>query len=272
MKEIHIEEIKKIQLDILTKIHEYCIKNNIRYFLAYGTLIGAIRHKGYIPWDDDIDIAMPRPDYNKFIKSFNGYSKNLIVLAPELDWKYYAPYANVCDNRTILYEGENRHNGQKIGIKIDIFPIDGVPSDKQEYYKIFNTANKYNWFLRFKRFPLKYFIKGNLNQRIKKILIWFFMHFISYECMQKKIHKLSTNTLYSVAKYATQVTFTYDKIYFDKKIFEEYIDVDFEGKKFKSIKEYDIYLKALYGNYMELPPIESRIDHHDFKAYWIEYK
>lgn len=270
MKEIHIDEIKKIQLDILSKIHEYCINNKIQYFLAYGTLIGAIRHKGYIPWDDDIDIAMTRPNYDKFIQSFNGYYKNLDVLAPELDWKYYAPYANVCDNRTILHEGQNQHNGQKIGIKIDVFPIDGVPTNKQEYYKIFNTVNKYNWLLRFKRFPLKYFIKGNLIQKIKKTLVWVFMHFISYECIQKKIHKISTKIPYSNAEYATQVTFTYDRISFDKKIFEEYIDVDFEGKTFRSIKQFDKYLKAIYGNYMELPPLEERIDHHDFKAYWIE--
>ena len=93
MRLISFEEHKKIQLSILRDIDVFCQKNQIKYFLAFGTLLGAIRHKGFIPWDDDIDIAMPRPDYNKFILSFNGMVDNLKVLAPEIDLDYYAPYA-----------------------------------------------------------------------------------------------------------------------------------------------------------------------------------
>ena len=89
MKAILPEELNVIQLDILDDIHQFCVNNNIRYSLAFGSLIGAIRHHGYIPWDDDIDIMMPRPDYDVFINSFNGAYKHLVVAAPELDWNYY---------------------------------------------------------------------------------------------------------------------------------------------------------------------------------------
>ena len=137
MKKIETEELKRIQVDILKDIHEFCSINNIHYSLAYGTLLGAIRHQGYIPWDDDIDIMMLRSDYEKFIHTFPGSFKHLSICAPELDLNYYAPYANVWDNRTILDEGINNadHRGKTIGIKIDVFPIDKTSSSRLfEFY------------------------------------------------------------------------------------------------------------------------------------------
>ena len=100
-----------MQVDILAAVDKFCEQNNIRYSLSSGTLIGAIRHNGYIPWDDDIDLMMPRADYDRFISTFNGVVEHLSVMAPELNANYYAPYANVYDNRTHLNEGCNGHRG-----------------------------------------------------------------------------------------------------------------------------------------------------------------
>lgn len=75
MKPITTHELRKIQIEILKSIHNYCQENNLRYSLAYGTLLGAVRHKGFIPWDDDIDIMMPRPDYEQFLKGYRGYNE-----------------------------------------------------------------------------------------------------------------------------------------------------------------------------------------------------
>ena len=97
MKEIGIDELKKLQVEMLVLIDEFCQHNNIRYSLSSGTLIGAVRHKGYIPWDDDIDIMMPREDYDRFVSTFNGAYGHLSLLAPEINCNYYAPYANVFD-------------------------------------------------------------------------------------------------------------------------------------------------------------------------------
>ena len=151
MKTISTEELKRIQLDILLVFHDFCIENGLEYSLFAGTLIGAVRHKGYIPWDDDIDICMTRPNYEKFIHSFNGHFPNYYVAAPELDWNYYAPYANVCDNRTLLLEGKNGHNGQEIGVKIDIFPIDGCTSSLTGYLELCKQSFNWNEIMRLKR-------------------------------------------------------------------------------------------------------------------------
>ena len=117
---MNLGDIQRVSIEILQEIDNFCQKNSIRYSLGYGGLIGAIRHKGCIPWDDDIDIIMPRPDYRRLLNEFNGYFPELEVYAPELDWNYYAPYANVCDTRTILKEGRNGHRKTELGIKIDI--------------------------------------------------------------------------------------------------------------------------------------------------------
>ncbi|MBQ8445584.1 MAG: LicD family protein, partial [Opitutales bacterium] len=129
MREITHEELKQIQLGILDKVHEFCEKNGITYFLSSGTLIGAVRHKGYIPWDDDLDLYMPRADYDKFIKLFSANSpENTKLLSLETDKKYQYPFAKVIDDRTEMVEtavGESF----KIGVYIDVFPVDSVPDN-----------------------------------------------------------------------------------------------------------------------------------------------
>ena len=267
-KVISLDELKQIQLDILTKVHDFCVKNNIDYFLSYGTLIGAIRHKGYIPWDDDIDIEMTRPNYEKFLKSFNGAYRELEVYAPELDWNYYAPYANVCDNRTILKEKGIGHNGRVLGIKIDVFPIDGLPSDEALYDKMFKKSRLYNSLLVYNQRDFSQFINSMKSLNLKDCFKWIVGHTVPHSLIQKWMYKLATQYNYSSAKKAGLITFTPVKYSVDKSCFEHYIEVEFEGRTFYTIKDYDMYLRLLYGDYMQLPPIEERIPHHNFHATW----
>ena len=270
MKKIEFDELKKLQLEILEKVHNFCAYNHINYTLSSGTLIGAIRHKGYIPWDDDIDIEMTRPNYNKFIKGFNGAYKELEVLCPELDWGYYAPYANVCDNRTILIEGDNGHNGRKVGIKIDVFPIDGLPDDENKCRSIFKKVNRYNTFMMYKRYPLSYFRKGNILKRNIKSCVWYLLHLVPYSFFQKKLHKIATFYDFNKSKNVGPILFMNNKCSINKEVFSKYQETQFEDKKFQIIQDYDIYLKALYGDYMQFPPEEKRVAHHNFEAYWID--
>jgi len=272
MKEISIEELKQLQLDILCKVHKFCQSNEIRYSLAYGTLIGAIRHKGYIPWDDDIDIMMPRPDYERFLNSFNGTYPELVVIAPENDWSYYAPYANVCDNRTFLEERTVNHMGNTIGVKIDVFPIDGVPNDFEMYKSHDAEMKKTLKRLGYKKWRKDNYLKALENKR------GFIIHmsrilsdcFISFETLQKKHYTMAIKYPYEASNFADNVVFnTSNKLLRQpKECFENYIDVTFEGFKFKAIQGYDSFLRALYGDYMKLPPADKQIPHHGFTAYW----
>ncbi len=273
MKEIGLEELKELQLDILQKVHQFCCANNIRYSLAAGTLLGAIRHKGYIPWDDDIDILMPRPDYEKFLGIFNGSYPELEVLAPELDWNYYAPYANICNKRTILKEGALNHRNKELGVKIDVFPIDGVPDDPEDY-KLYDSKMKRSLQkISYKKWTIRDFKKAwrdNKKGFLILILNYSLICFTKFAKLQKKHHDLAVRYPFEHSKYADNTVFNTSQNLkrVERSYFENYITVPFENYTFFVLKEYDSYLRVIYGDYMQMPPEDQRIPHHDFYACW----
>ena len=136
LRQIDIEELKKIQLDILIAVDDFCSKNNIKYFLSFGTLLGTIRHRGYIPWDDDIDIIMLRDDYNRFLETFNHsyYKVNSIQNNPT----YFLAFAKVTDERTVMQE--EIVYPTEYGVYIDVFVVDGVPSSTIAQRNLFRVA------------------------------------------------------------------------------------------------------------------------------------
>ena len=270
MKIIELDELKKLQVEILTKVHSFCMNNHLRYSLTAGTLLGAIRHKGYIPWDDDIDIAMPRPDYNSFLASFNGVYPELYVIAPELNWDFYAPYANVCDNRTLVYESANGHRGIEIGVKIDIFPIDGVPSDYSEYMTKLKRIQFINKILWGKRYKLSHINISHVKASCAIIGAKVISFYRTYSSFQKELNQIVKSYPFETSEYAHCWVFSSIENRFKREIFESYVDVSFKGDTYKSIKDYNVWLDALYGNYMQLPPKEQQIEHHHFKAFWKE--
>ncbi|WP_294633407.1 LicD family protein [uncultured Bacteroides sp.] len=264
MEEIGIEELKKLQLDILINVRDFCDAKGIMYYLAYGTLLGAVRHKGYIPWDDDIDIMMPREDYNRFLKEFNGYYKDLEVLAPELDLNYYAPYANVVDKRTLLVEQSLNH--KDIGVKIDIFPIENIPDDEVKYQRICKESESLNR-MRSSKVACLSFYKGSewLKLAIKKFLY----SLKSFSKIQKRIIDLAKKSNFGDDRFVDCIVFiTIKNRKFPRTCIQGFELMDFENQKFKIPKDYDKCLKALFGNYMQLPPVEKRVMRHNFKAYW----
>lgn len=259
-RELTLENIKNLQLDILKEIHNYCIVNKIKYSLAYGTLLGAVRHKGYIPWDDDIDIWMMREDYDKFMSSFFSNRYKQI-------YKYnnstYLPYGKVYDSYTVLIEN-TKHSISK-GIFVDIFPIDHKPS---HYFKIYKKA--VNLFYKIK--VIKEIKISSSRSHIKNIFLSLIKAItipISYNNTLKILHRLLTsfsrnnNSFTDYNEYNNTVTFK-------SCCFNDLTQITFENCYFYAFNDFDKILTNIYGDYMQLPPIDKRITHHDFKAYWKE--
>lgn len=270
MKELSIAELKQLQLEILLVIDEFCRKNRIEYFLDFGSALGAVRHGGYIPWDDDIDIGMTRSNYERFVHSFNGYKNHLQLFAPELDLDYYATYANVCDKRTLLNEGANGHRGFEMGVKIDVFPIDGTSSNMKlclQQHKflriIINIMSR-------KRRIMSDVWKVDKIKFCTCLIVRIFTFFVSYRNMQRLVRYIALKHSFENSKYAGDIVNpAYSKpAICCREVFEECVDILFEGNNVRILKRYDDYLKAIYGDYMQLPPESERVGHHGFTAYW----
>lgn len=256
---IELKDMRNIQLDILDKIDDVCKKNGLVYSLGGGTLLGAVRHKGYIPWDDDIDIMMPRPDYEKFIDLFYGLYPHLTLQHYKKDDTYYFLFAKVYDNRTCLIE-ENTVGG----VYVDVFPIDGLPSEKDlpDYLnKLYNTKENLIRSTKFYKFK-----DGHL-MRLK-----YLMKRLMYPSRKKNIELLDNlfnSYPFETSKYAGAITGIYkEKEHMDASVFKKYIEVEFEGHKYMAISDFDSYLTKHYGDYMTLPPLEQQVSNHSYEVYW----
>ena len=182
MKKITIEEAKKIELDILSYIDDFCQKNNIEYFINYGTLIGAVRHKGFIPWDDDIDISMTRENYDKFIEYYKNDKSKYKLLALETNKHYFNNFAKIVDSTTRI-DNTRIYKSYPSGIFIDIFPMDSF-SDKKivdicyvlESFKLLSFSKRKN--IIYKDSKLKDLIRGGFWLLLRPISPRFFAKMI----------------------------------------------------------------------------------------------
>ena len=272
MREIDLEERKKLQLEMMDEVDSFCRKNNLSYYLAFGTLIGAIRHKGFIPWDDDMDIMMLRDDYNKFATLF-PQEGNYRFLFPGLINNYPYAFGKIIDIRTVKNE-PIRSKYQVIGLDIDVFPIDNYPDDHTVAEKWCEEISRTQRLL---NKQLARFSKGrNIVRTIVKNTIIAFLNTLDYLgifTVNKTVLKLDNlsrkyNTkdvnycgISSISTYGVRKRNR-------KQIFDSAIEVDFEGRKYFAPSGYDEYLKDTYGDYMQLPPLEKRKTHHVNRVYW----
>lgn len=269
-KMIDTVEMKTIQLDMLKKFDEYCRKNGIVYYLAYGTLIGAIRHKGYIPWDDDIDLMIPRKDYDKLLKLYNKNRTNaeLKVVDCTTEKGYYLPYAKLINQKTVLKE--NVQSDYELGVNIDLFPVDDLSDNYEEAIAIIKKCYWYNLKLQIKtitwsdnRSIIKNIVLmlGKLalsTQSISKILK-------SYDRFCRK-NKSGKDTKY--VGVLTGLNTTSKGNVFERKWFNETLRCEFEGCDFPAPVGYDKLLRNFYGDYMQLPPKDKQVTHHSFEAWY----
>lgn len=262
MREILLDELKKTQIEILDVVDTFCRENNINYWLDSGTLLGAIRHGGYIPWDDDIDIGMLRKDYDFFLKKFNEKNERYKVYSIENNKNFPYPFGKVLDTHTILYEPNEQ--GVKLSVNIDVFIYDNAPNDDKIINKMYKKRDFYNKIYHFLLYKTKLYNVDKLNpvkNTIKKICSK-----ISPCFFCRKIVKNSKKYMYKETDWVGNFLCV-TKIKAPKEIFDEYVEVNFEGKNYKAPIGWDRWLTCFYQNYMELPPIDKRVSHHLFKAY-----
>ena len=266
MRSIELPELKVLQMDILNVVHEFCQQNGIQYSLGCGTLLGAIRHKGYIPWDDDIDIYVLRDDYNKLLSLFPQYLNNIRIVSIERDSKWVKPYAKAYDDRTICDEGGKLDN---IGVSIDIFPIDAVPFKENDWLS-FNRKRRFLHHLyeaKFESFSRNRALYRNIALGLSKAIVLFASPRKVCEYFDRfvqKYNKIDSTYVFESCQGMLQ------KNRFKKSNMESFIDLPFEDRVYKGMKEFDEYLTNGFGDYMKLPPEEKRVSHHDIKAWWKE--
>ena len=257
-REITLEERKVIQLEMLDEIDEFCRANNIRYSIAFGTLLGAIRHKGFIPWDDDVDIMMPLPDLLKFKKLFK--SEKMEYVDVDKDPKYGFAFSRVAHKCSYNKEGLV---SKTYGICIDLYIVIGLPNDTKSFFNqlqpLFNRRiNAMKW-----------------RSRIVRYLP---CHNIPY---YNKIQKSYRDNLFTNSiEYNTALGYYIiagplrlrDKMTYDRDLFSSLIRVNFENREYMSIADWDYFLNLRYGDYMQLPPENQRHPYHGGHYFWKEEK
>ena len=262
-----IREIQQMELGIMEYIHEVCQKIGVKYFLAYGSLIGAVRHKGFIPWDDDMDICMLREDYEKLQDYLIAYPDDRYeVMSYKNNLNYVYPFMKVQDNQTYLLEEDVRIDSN-MGIYVDIFPVDGYEDDSvfkdkmtrlikkrqlscYTFKGITNTKSILNSLIRYISVIVFYFTNTNKYIRgiddlaqSRKVDDYELVDYLIYKDMNKPVWK--------------------------REWLNQTITGVFEGKEFMIPKSYHEILTSDYGDYTQLPPVELRFSHHDFQLWKI---
>ena len=259
MEKISVKELKKFQLDILNYVADYCDKHHIQYWLDNGTLLGAVRHKGYIPWDDDIDIGMLREDYDRFTNEFNRDTiQRFQVHCIENDPDFYLPHAKVYDTTTVLYEPDE--NGNKLCVNIDVFVYDNAPDDDELVKKMYDRRDTLR-----RRYAIQHNRSVPKGNAVVKALKYIY-RFLCSIFLATRIEDMVENSKQYANKTTKRVgNFTsFTRMTCDRHVFDEFVEIEFEGKKYKAPKGYDAWLRSFYGDYMQLPPPEKRVSHHSF--------
>ncbi|MBM7710549.1 LicD family protein [Enterococcus xiangfangensis] len=274
-EKLKLEEIKEVALNMLAYVDDICQKNQLQYSVYYGTLLGAVRHQGFIPWDDDIDIVLPRPDYEKLLEILIDDS-NYILASPLSNSSYRYTYSKLFDPKTKLVSKQILgYEDKNAGVFIDIFPLDGVPNDKDEQKKYASELDSYKFgfmytlgFLYarsyfYSRSIIKFLVKYPTHRKYKKKG--------NYRYWRNLYEQNSLRYPFEKSNFCGHLEFIkYDKAIYPTDWFceDSFERIDFEGHKVNAIKNADIFLTQYFGDYMTLPPKDEQISNHSYDFYW----
>lgn len=257
------EELRKIgtiQLQIMDEVHRICEKHRIQYYIIGGTLLGAVRHRGFIPWDLDIDLAMTRKEYSRFrAVCQTDLAQAYSYLDLESNWNYPRPHALITAKNTKVHMKYDHLNPKQMqfGIYLDIFPLDNAPDDEDLRKK---QAKKLRRIRRLKQWRLPYSYsykrwKRYAHYAVSALLAWISLPRLNryQQKVMQQYDGTETECLCSMAS-----GYPYEKQCMPKEIYGEPVLLDFEGRKYCAPQDYRQYLTRLYGDYMRLPPEEER--------------
>ena len=247
------EEWKKIVLDIVDEVDAFCRENDIRYALSYGSLLGAVRHGGFIPWDDDLDLSMPYPDMIRFKETF--HSKNLQYCDLDTVKNYQFSFSRIAYKPTYNKVGLI---AKDYGVNVDVYPVVGCPESDSEVEAFFEkikeigkTKKQFNvWRSRLVKYLPINTIPG-CEAAVRKYRDCIFQY--PFEGAKRYFHNGGPIKLYQV---------------FDYDVFENLVDIEFEGHRYLAPAKYDDYLTHIYGDYMTPPPEDKRHPNHVQRYYW----
>ena len=272
-KRLSHQEVQQIGFSGLCFLDNLCKKYNLEYFLAFGTLLGAVRYKGFIPWDDDIDILLPRESYDRLLQiALLEFWDDWEILSVNSEKQYLFPYAKLCHKKSVLYPSRFA-NGFLYGVSIDLFPLDAMPGDT------FSEADKYragmrSYFVKAEKavkyygVPKSGFINFFKRQIKSAYYTWIGRRLINYPEYLKKMdeslrqHQIKDSSYVAWAIYKT----VWEKSAFLSENGEKFY-LEFQGRMFEVPVDYDKILRSSYNNYMKLSPGEKQVSKHHYKAY-----
>ena len=255
------QDLKRIELEILTAVHDFCEEHHLRYFLWGGTLLGAIRHDGFIPWDDDIDIAMPRKDFETFLKLFD--SKQYGVSCCEKDSKYPFWHAKAFDKKTQKIEAIYNKRNFSLGVDIDIFLLD-------TYEDVREVQKSVVW----RRRQIKNHWRSLMGPGTwkQKLMGFFYRNILGKDAnrtartINKKAQSYGVDGTGLMLYADCNVK---EPLFLENEWFAQRELHKFEDKRLYIPAGYDALLQACYGDYMTPPPIEKQVPHHSFVARYL---
>ncbi|MBQ3513270.1 MAG: LicD family protein [Lachnospiraceae bacterium] len=252
-----LKMIQKIDLEMLVEVDRICRKYRIRYSLDGGTLLGAVRHKGFIPWDDDADVIMLRKEYRKFQKACKKEldQSRFFLQDYQTDPEYRWGYAKIRRKNTEYIRLGQEHLKQKGGVCIDIFVADNVPDQK--------VARNIHYFFCYCIRKTMYAPLGAKNEKNSLLRMWYvLLNRIPIKIVFRARNILAYHSNKKRTKLISHYTFPYPKSCkygLPRACFDKFIELEFEGRKFQAFKDYHTYLSMHYGEYMKLPPKDKRV-------------
>lgn len=271
MKALTPREVQLGELEVMKALDELCTRLGLRYFLTYGTLLGAVRHQGFIPWDDDVDVMMPRPDYEKLIAYLMEHEEEIAPLKLmhyKTNKQYIYPISRLCDTRYwIDYQGTTDYG---LGLFVDIYPVDGCGNTLKEAAQI-KKKNKLDITLVDIGGSDKFQPSGSggLLRSAVKYLCYCYAKLRGTNYFAKKLDTRGKKHPYE-SKYVNLTVWATNVGPFEKELFDDLTRMQFEDAMLCVPVRYDEVLKQCYGDYMKLPPEDQQIAHHYYTAYLLE--